>query len=1558
MFLYARAAYFPLVFNPHNLSNSFFQLSFMPKFNSISQKFINYLTKTNYMKKIYLLLVVALYATISHAQVTGTKTIGTDYATIAAAVTALNTSGVGAGGATINIPAAYTETAPSGGIVLGSTALNASLSATNTLKFVKTGTGVNPAVTAFTGGTSATDGIFKIAGSDYVTIDGLDLKENAANTGTALMEWGYALVNLNAAAPFDGVQNTTIKNCAVTLNKTNANATICIYGANNTAASATALTLTAAGDVHSSNKFYTNTLANAAFGFFIGNLSATAPAATLFGQGNDIGGTTAATGNTLSNMGNVTGFNAFGIYAVYQTGVNVSNNTIADLTAVSGTALTYGIYMFAATGTSTTNGNNITLSQSAATGAVAGIYAGNTGDVTATGNTIKFTDPAGSATHYGIYSASVGTNNISTNTLKATNTGAATGTYYFIYHASTAANGSTINGNVFDNINTSTTATVYLIYSSNSTLNITSNNNSILGGFTKSGAGGTVYGYYNFGSPGSGTATLTGNNYSNVTLTGATGFYGIYQATGTGQVEILTNNTVSNVTTGAGTAIALYHSYGAAGSLVNGNIVSGITCAGTLTAIQVGNTAPGGIGVYNNTISNLNSTGASVVTGILYAGGTNGLIYKNKISGLTGNNAGASVYGLTISAGTTSVSAYNNLIGDLKAPATTSTTDAIRGINITTTTAALALGVYNNTVNINATSSGANFSTSALYATTSATATSGALTLRNNILWNGSTPKGTGFTSAYRRSSTTLTNYAAASNNNLFFAGAGCTNNALYYDGTTGYNTIGALQTALAPRESASKTELATPFVTTTGVAATFLHLAGTTVAEGGGASIATVTDDYDGDVRSATTPDIGADEFAGTAPAACSGTPTAGTITGNVNVCQGLSNTLTLTGFSNTSGIAIQWQSATTSGGPYTNIACATGATLQTGVITPGTTVYYVAVVTCGNGGATATTPQFTLTSFATPTITVTPATATICTNTSVSLTASGAATYAWAPATGLSAATGATVTANPAATTVYTVTGTTTQGCVSTGTATVNVNPAPTVTSVTTSAAAICPGATVTLSATANTNVPVTPVSVLTEGFEGGAIPTGWVSLNGGLGNLWYVPQTLGTARTGAGAAEYRWNTANAANAYLITKAVTLTAGTTYTVSSWYRGTSTIFPENLKITVGTAQTVAGQTTILQSIPGITSATYLQQTTTYTPTVSGTYYFAWNCYSAADEFYLDVDDILITSPAAPATLNYSWTSSPAGFTSTSQNPTASPTVTTVYTVTATNPATGCAATGTVTVNVNAVSVAPTSATASTTSICGTSGTVSLTAVGGTLGTGASYKWYTGSCGGTLIGTGATLSNVFLNQTTTYYVRAEGTCNNTTCASVTVSVNPVPQVVLTAANGSVNPVATNPSAVTNLTATVSPAGNYVYSWTLNGAALPVLTSSITPANGLFNAFGTYQVTVTNVASGCTATSNTIAVTDIAGERDRLFIRPNPTSGIIYVSYYSSTPAAQARIINVLDSKGSRLMSKAYSTTGAYGQMMLDLSGLVSGVYMIELTDGANKRIKVDQVIKN
>jgi hypothetical protein len=89
-------------------------------------------------------------------------------------------------------------------------------------------------------------------------------------------------------------------------------------------------------------------------------------------------------------------------------------------------------------------------------------------------------------------------------------------------------------------------------------------------------------------------------------------------------------------------------------------------------------------------------------------------------------------------------------------------------------------------------------------------------------------------------------------------------------------------------------------------------------------------------------------------------------------------------------------------------------------------------------------------------------------------------------------------------------------------------------------------------------------------------------------------------------------------------------------------------------------------------------------------------------------------------------------------------------------------------------------SAAPTGITITgATTICsGTSRT--LTVSGGSLGASASWVWYTSPSHSGAIGTGTSIV-VSPSSTTTYYVRAEGSCNITSDATNTVSVYPPPQ---------------------------------------------------------------------------------------------------------------------------------------------------------------------------------
>src|SRR5690554_2079601 len=166
---------------------------------------------------------------------------------------------------------------------------------------------------------------------------------------------------------------------------------------------------------------------------------------------------------------------------------------------------------------------------------------------------------------------------------------------------------------------------------------------------------------------------------------------------------------------------------------------------------------------------------------------------------------------------------------------------------------------------------------------------------------------------------------------------------------------------------------------------------------------------------------------------------------------------------------------------------------------------------------------------------------------------------------------------------------------------------------------------------------------------------------------------------------------------------------------------------------------------------------------------------------------------------------SYIW-SGPALFNSILEDPTRSPVTSAMggtyncYVVVA-----GCtSAVASTNVIINTPSIAPTSITG-TSAICSGSSTT-LTVSGGTLGTGATAQWYSGSCGGTLVGTGNSIT-VSPTSTTTYYVRYSGTCNTTSCASQTVTVN------------------SNSTAPTSITGTTTICSGSSTTLTVNGGTL-------------------------------------------------------------------------------------------------------------------------------------
>lgn len=222
------------------------------------------------------------------------------------------------------------------------------------------------------------------------------------------------------------------------------------------------------------------------------------------------------------------------------------------------------------------------------------------------------------------------------------------------------------------------------------------------------------------------------------------------------------------------------------------------------------------------------------------------------------------------------------------------------------------------------------------------------------------------------------------------------------------------------------------------------------------------VTNDIDCSPRSGTTPDIGADEF--NIPSCNSITPGVATAVNPVLCVSGVT-TVNVTSATAALGMSYQWQSSPDS----LSWTVIPGAT-NTSYIIPSAitaTQFYRMVSTCSFSGLKdSTTAKVRVTPL--PNITVSPDGGAYCSGSSLTMGASGAVSYTWAPSAGLSATTGAAVSTNIGSTTSYTVTGTDVNGCVNTHVSTIAVTATPLIPTITPATVpALCNGGSVMLTA-----------------------------------------------------------------------------------------------------------------------------------------------------------------------------------------------------------------------------------------------------------------------------------------------------------------------------------------------------------------------------------------------------------------------------------------------------------------------------------------------------------
>ncbi|HOJ24653.1 MAG TPA: gliding motility-associated C-terminal domain-containing protein [Bacteroidales bacterium] len=506
-------------------------------------------------------------------------------------------------------------------------------------------------------------------------------------------------------------------------------------------------------------------------------------------------------------------------------------------------------------------------------------------------------------------------------------------------------------------------------------------------------------------------------------------------------------------------------------------------------------------------------------------------------------------------------------------------------------------------------------------------------------------------------------------------------------------------------------------------------------------------------------------------------------------------------------------------------------------------------------------------------PVLTASASPSSICSGSSTTLSASGASTYSWTD--GTNNYTGNSINVSPTSNTTYTVTGTI-GTCSATATVSVTVNPSPSLT-VNATPSLICQGNNATLSAsgastyswTDGTNnysgnsITVTPTVNTTytvTGTNGTCSATAAVTVTVNPAPTLTVNATDNQLCTGESATL----TANGANTYNwshslgsgSSKTVSPTSTTTYTVT----GTTAEGCSNtasISITVNPVPNVsanASPNTICIGGSSTLSAsganTYLwsngssgasitvspNSTTTYTVIGASTA----GCTNTATITVYVSTTINITANANPSSIcegaysilsasgadTYNWSNS-----MNLSTITVTPTNTTSYTVTGYSG--GCTGTATVSVTVNPL---PTMiASANPSSICYNEVTT-LTASGAN-----NYSWSHS------LGTG---SNVTVTPTTntTYTVTGTNIYNCSNTASVSVVVNPIPTVNITASSTTICQ-----GDQTILTAT----GADSYSWYHGLGTNNIIT--VSPSSTT-----TYTVVGTNTA-GCSATAS-IAIT--------------------------------------------------------------------------------------------
>lgn len=760
---------------------------------------------------------------------------------------------------------------------------------------------------------------------------------------------------------------------------------------------------------------------------------------------------------------------------------------------------------------------------------------------------------------------------------------------------------------------------------------------------------------------------------------------------------------------------------------------------------------------------------------------------------------------------------------------------------------------------------------------------------------------------------------------------------------TTQFATLANWKIAYTAAQDANSIQADPGFVSSSD-----LHISlGSTTVNNVGTPVSGVTTDFDGDTRSATTPDIGADEYSPLVCLAAAG----GTITpSSANRCAGQSYTMSSVGADVGAGITYNWEISATGGGAgFSNVTGGSGAntvSYTTSALTPGV-YYYRLRVDCSNGPVTGFSNELTVTVNSNPVVSVDVPSASYCNpnGAAITINASGASTYAWSPATGLNIATGATVIATPTSTSTYTVTGTDGNGCTATATSVITVQTGVSISSVTATPPTVCSGSNSQLQVNATspgantaagtiysagtssleaipspTSVTVPTTGTIDDGFEPVNTTGSFVFNYNGINYDNFVISTNGYVVMGATAPALNGiattltttvlNGFNVVIGYGRDGNINVTNGGSINHGLDASGTKYIFEYfNFATASGGAESATQYANFQIVLWGNASPTpgrieLIYGTSVGTPATtaclglrdaSGTTAFknalTGSSTVASTTATFPVDQTMYSFERQ--TFSYLWT--PSDFIAgqeTISNPLATGvTATTAYNVIATA-VNGCSASGNVTVTVEPLSCSP--AIAGPINCANTNFTVTANHTGG--GAPFSYAWDDG-IGGVYLNSASITANLPAGSYT-FTCTVSDACGNNCTSSVSVTVNALPPVTVTPNSGLI----CNPGGVPiALTAAGAPA----FAWS-PAAGLSATTGDNVIANP--------SSTVTYTVIGTDANGCTLAATALITVNSKANITASASPSTI-------CSGAQSTLTAISGTTGSALVGTATTSIG-------------------------------------